>query len=350
MARVTVRPARYSGKCSVCKGRIVEGQEIAYDGRTRCMRCYRGAEPVSAPVEAPVASRQTPGCKLPENVGQGAHVVRVWDSFADYVETARQTVNYGSEHRNGQSSFHAEKNWYGTETFEEALALAENGYDEVRPHVDALVSKMEAKIAPSLQPAFTSYFDVSGGSVDVGRYMDGEPECMIETRLIEIAKPGRVITLLVSGGYLGSASTEDILARGAAIVGLCDSLQRMAHETEIWMEKSSQGGVTDATLTHLVKLKNAGEPFNIDVLMYAIAHPSCHRRLTFSIREQEPNGKRFGISKGTGNVGGTVELRMGKAVGATVELESVATMSETRNGEEWIVEKLAEFGLIKGEE
>lgn len=348
--------SKYAGKCRKCGQGHAVGERVWWERGSKGVECSRCHETgMSAPNPgnpvptatstvpgAPVAPTSTPGCPLPEDVGKSGNVVRVWDSFAAYVDTARECVNYGSVFRND-----SKKDFYGnTPTYESALAMADSGYAEVRPEVDALVAKMETKIEPMLQPAFTSYFDVSGGSVDIARYLDGEPECMVETRLVEIAKPGRVITILVSGGYLGRAKVEDILARGAAIVGLCDSLQRLAHETEIWMEKSSSNG-GKATLTHLVKLKNAGEPINVDMLMYAIAHPSCHRRLTFAIREQEPNGERFGIVRGRDCVGGTVEMVMAEKVGANVVLESVANMTETMNGEEWISRKLSEFGLLK---
>lgn len=212
------------------------------------------------------------------------------------------------------------------------------------------MEKIDAKIAPSLQPAFTSYFDVSGGMVDVGRFLDGEPECMMETRLIEVAKPGRVITLLVAGGVLASASTADIQERGCAIIALVDSLEKMQHSVEIWLEVSCArefGGEVSQmpVLTHLVKLKSAGEVLDIDSLMFAVAHPARHRRLSFALRRNEPRKNRFGIPHEA-----TTATTMKEEVGATLVLESLSHKGKTVSAEEWIMNTLSEFGLIKGEE
>lgn len=288
---------------------------------------------------------------LPINSGTDSHVIREWASMREYVQTAKDAPIYYTKSKDGGVAFEGDTCWQDTVT------VADNGYVAIRPNVEALTERIAAHIAPSLQPAFTPYFDVSGGMVDVGRFLDGEPECMVETKLIEIAKPGKVVTILVHGGMLGKVKTTDFIKRGVAIVALVESLERMQHSTEIWLEVSSsrEDHITPRNgpvLTHLVKLKDAGEALDIDSLMFSVAYPGRHRRISFAIRELEAVGfaKRVGVTRHDGGQGATVPLTCQERVGADIVLESLSTFSKvTSNAEVWIKDQLADIGLLREE-
>lgn len=351
------RSSLYTGHCKTCSAPYAVGDRVWFLGRgkgCRCEACQEGRggtggntapAPRSGAPGAPTApTRPGTGADLPADVGTGRHTVRVWETFADYVRTAKETKPIAKE----GCWYSAKESFYGTRSWDDAIRLADTGYVDVRPDVDALVEKMEQKIAPMLMPAFEMFFDVSGGAVDIGRFVDGEPECMVETRLVKIAKPGRVITILVSGGVLQNASTTDIITRGCAIVALVDSLERMQHRAEIWLEMSCASDYSATVgrgtiLTHLVRVKNAEDSLDIDTLMFAIAHPSRHRRLTFAIRRNEERmGAKFGVPREA-----TVALTCKDRVGATLCLESLSFGGNTITGEKWVSEQLAEFGLVR---
>jgi hypothetical protein len=345
-------PSKFAGKCRECKRTHGVGELVYWKAGVkgvRCRSCFvdgNGASPTSSPYSPPAAptgpTSPGKGCDIPANTGTGRHIIREWASFGEYVECAKNVAPVY-----GEGCWYSPKaKFYGTDSWDDAVQLADNGYSAVRPTVDALVEKMEKKLAPKLLPAYEMFFDVSGGAVDIGRFLDGEPECMVETRLVKVAKPGRVISILVSGGVMQDARLEDILTRGCAIVALVDSLERMQHRAEIWLEMSCAGSSNvivgrGEILTHLVKLKSAEERLDIDMLMFAIAHPSRHRRLTFAIRRSCDNG-RAGIPNEA-----TVALTCKERVGATLCLESLSFGGRTITGEKWVSEKLAEFGLIR---
>lgn len=351
-----------SSKCRTCGKRNAIGESVSLTRGVKgaqCMGCYIGisgstsarrtertSSPSSAPYEPPTGATAT----LPPNVGEGNNIVREFGSWAAYVECAEGTRDIGcSTHRTSDRL-----NWQGTRTFQEAIDLAKNGWQEVHAEVDALIQNIDVKIAPSLEPAFTHYFDVCGGAVDIGRYLDGEPECMVETQLIEIARPGRVITILVNGGFRANVRSEDIRKRGAAIVGLVDALEKMAHSTEIVLEVSCRHGMKGdkpgaPTLTHLVWLKKAGEALNVDTLMFALANPARHRRLSFAIREQEERRAEFDITP-SGHSESSVECVMKDRVKASVVLDLLVQRDKSVNAAaEWIEDQLVQFGLIKEE-
>lgn len=286
---------------------------------------------------------------LPKDSGDGIkHVVREWNGMSAYVKCAEDMPDYGEKNRKSNVRFHGDRSWG------ETMNVAKNGYKAARPDVEALTSKIENKVKTYIQPAFESYFDVSGGTVDVGRFLDCEPECMVETRLVNIAKPGKVVTILVNAGMMSSIDTDDFIARGCAIIALVDSLERIQHSTEIWLEstitKDRETPLTSHVLTHLIKIKDAADEIDINGLMFAIAYPGRHRRITFSVRELEPLHNQHGTTRFGPGQGYTRALMMKERVSADVCLESLSTSDlVVVNAEKWIEKVLSEIGLIREE-
>lgn len=356
--------SKFPFKCKTCGNSFPAGADFWYLGRKQGGRC-RGCQEALGRVARARSTEPTPNyppvpyvayngqaeldALLPANTGDETNVIREWASMGAYVQTAKDAPTFYTKSKRGKIDFEGDESWG------ETIARADNGYVDVRPEVDAMTDKISAHIAPTLQPAFEMFFDVSGGMVDVGRYLVGEPECMVETRLVEIAKPGRVVTILIHGGMLGSVSTADFIKRGVAIVALVESLERMQHSTEIWLEvSSSMDGEWDREiLTHLIKLKDASDVLDVDSLMFAVAYPGRHRRISFAVRELErvEFGMRVGVTRDSGGQGKTCPLRCGERVGADIELESLSTFSKvTQDAEAWIKDQLAEIGLMREEQ
>lgn len=298
-----------------------------------------------APNTAPRADRPSTGGSEANGETVAGRVVRRFESWAEFVDQAK--INACG--RGGRYSHNADIPNYGggmffeTKSFEEAENLARHGWNEIRPEIDALVDKIDSVVAPTLQPAFTNYFDVSGDSVDIGRFMDGEPECMLETKLAHIAKPGRVVSILVDGFYSASNRAEDIRARGVAIVALIDALEKMQHSAEVWLETSFR----DSKLTYLVNLRRADQALNIDTLMFAIAHPSAYRRIGFAMQESEPREFKVGDGHSYGRPAG---LKMGDVVNASIKLDRLVHGADIEFGPVWVEKVLSDFGMIVGEE
>ncbi len=332
-----VMSSRYAGKCKKCQTRYSQGASIFWSRATGglCLACHGGADPApGAPTPRRTAARdrtETKGARTTREFGS-------WGEFVAYAETHAKAdkESYARSYMNGDMW------WHGTEFPEEAFKLARHGWSDIRPEVDALVEKIDAKVAPMTKPAFESYFDVSGGTVDIGRFLDGEPECMVETRLIEIAKPGRVVSLLIDGFYSSSIKPKSIIARGVAIVALIEALEKMQHGTEVWYETSFRGN----PLTYLVKLKSAEDVLDVDMLMFAIAHPSAYRRINFAAQERVGENRKFRVGEGN-CYGGPDGLKMGERVGAAIELERLVHGTEIADGAVWVEKVLSDFGLIR---
>ena len=352
------RSSLYPGICRECSAPYAVGDRVWFLGRGKGCKCETCAERRPARTDPAISStidgvrasnREMETRYLPANTGEGGHVVREWSSMAAYIDTGEQMPDLGEKSRPGTIEFQGDGHW------SETMKVARRGYVEARPVVEVMSENMRAKIAPTLRPAFRSFFDVTGGQVDVGRFLAGEPENMIETELIEIARPGKVVTVLIHGGMLSKVKTRDFVARGVAIVALIEALEQMQHSTEVWLEITSSRdgdpevyGTSRPVLTHLVKLKDAADVLDIDDLMFAVAYPGRHRRLTFSIRQLEPDHKRFGIGRdGAGEQGVTIPLTCRDRVGADICLESLSSTGDpvVVDAESWIATQLEAIGL-----
>lgn len=343
----------YPGKCRVCKTPHSKGSQVWWRKGEKGVVCgackpqERTNQPAPTPVapkpvtltyEPPVAARSQYG-KQPAP-GRTIRRFESWGEYVGYVESNLETVkrvgrcSLESKHYGGGRFFH-------TDSLESALSLAHQGWNEPRAEIDALVENIDEKVMPVLEPAFRSVYDVSGGSVDVGMYLSGEPECMIDMRLCEIAKPGKVISILVSGFYSAHTDGKDITTRGAAIVALIDAIEKMQHSAEVWVEYPFTG------ISHLVKVKAAGESVDIDVLMFILGNRDAFRRVNFAAQELEPNGGR-GIGCGDDHsYGSPMALTCVEEVSASVALETLVYGNPCEDGETWVREMLVEVGLIR---
>jgi hypothetical protein len=330
----------YPGKCRVCKTPHDKGGQVWWRKGEKGVVCW-ACKPNVAPerVSAPTPSPSMDSWLPPAPTTRRRMIVREFDSWRAYVEKAdadKSKTDFCS------ATDTSRPEWHGTASFKQAKDMALNGWSGIRAEVDALVENIEHAVMPNLAPAFTSYFDVSGGMVDVGRFMDGEPECMVETRLVEMAKPGKVVTVLVQGFYSSASEEDQIKARGAAVVALVDAVEKMQHATEIYVEYTFS-----KKLCHLVKVKGAGEALDIDTLMFILAHPSAYRRISFGVQEGEPAGLGCGPS---GSYGEPNDLTQGERVGASIQLDTLRYDTPTMDSKEWIREQLVNVGLIRGEE
>lgn len=167
-------------------------------------------------------------------------------------------------------------------TFEQAISMAtDTGFMPTSPNIDDLLSHIETDLADRTMMTFDTEFNVSGGAVDVGRYLSGEPECMIDLKPIKVMRTGRVIRLAVVVNVAGNVEPNQIINRGAAIMALLDVFNKMQHPVEINVVLSWEGQGSVRTVL-VVKVQDANQPLDMGRVMYALAHPSCPRHLGFS--------------------------------------------------------------------
>lgn len=221
-----------------------------------------------------------------------------FDSFDAFLTQASVVP---SQQDSGSSRTSTDANWAGTKTFEEAKSLAVAGWAEgaaealtMRASIDAAVRE----IVCARQAAYA--YDLTGDSVDVGRFLSGEPECFVTQTDNGESSNGRVVRLVANLAASGSVSSKSLFARGAVILAAVDIIEACGHRVELHIAHGSRNSVEN--FQQFTLIKSASQPLDVDRLAFCLCHAACLRRLAFSVMEQHgqmpnsswPAGVNFG--------------------------------------------------------
>lgn len=230
--------------------------------------------------------------------------------------------------------------WHGTATYEDAIRLAKNGWTGIRPTVDAMMEKIRDRIADRTANTYEMIWDVCGSFVDVGAFLSGEPECMIDPRPTPTRQGGKVIRIHYNTGGLGGATAECMTARGVAVLALIDALTMLGASTEITVETSAK--YNDRTITVLGRVKEAHEPLDVNRLTFILGNPAMHRRINWATRGA------FGLSGCTnGGSAGSCRITMADEIGADVIVAKDHSIHDeiVADPEGWILRTLEGLGF-----
>jgi len=141
----------------------------------------------------------------------------VFESVGDFLADACKG-DHPDSHKRGDEDFH------GTKTFKEAVALAKQGWPEGRERLESLRAELEATIRKAIEAkAATQVFDVVGDYIDVGRVLEGEPECCGSYLDDEGGHAkSRVVKIVANVSALGNVEQRQIFSLGAAIYAAID--------------------------------------------------------------------------------------------------------------------------------
>lgn len=199
-----------------------------------------------------------------------------WPEFLDRVR-APSTIANGSG-RDGND------NWAGA-TFDEALRLAVDGWTVPLSEVEVTVGALRERAGlgtsvTSLEPVW----DVTGSEVDVGAYLAGVPECMVDAVPRQVSRRGRVVSFLITGSYDHKTPHQQVRNRGLALAALCAAIIDAGHGVEIWSGYATMvGPARDIRASGVARVISAGERLDVGRLIFAVAHPAMLRRLWFSV-------------------------------------------------------------------
>ncbi|MEC3975929.1 DUF7192 family protein [Amycolatopsis sp. H20-H5] len=205
-----------------------------------------------------------------------------WREFID-VATAAPSITDGSSRATGTD-------WPGA-SWDEAVQLAIDGWPLALAEAEVTVAQLRDSAGLSrgvtmLEPTW----DVTGAEVDVGAYLSGIPECMVDAVPREVSRRGKVISFLVPSGYSNTVEHQSIINRGLALATLCTAIIDAGHSVEIW--SGDTGWIhlpeTKQRYRRVARVIEAGEPFDVGRLIFAVAHPAMLRRLWFGVWDAQP--------------------------------------------------------------
>ena len=223
-----------------------------------------------------------------------------WLDFVTQAEDNPSSIPIGQR----ESRTHYNTEWNGTNSFEEAIHLAKYGWPEgttrTKTKLDILYNSLPSK--KIIKEMVMSR--VGPGTLDMGRYQMGHPECLMTWQDSEITTTtsGEIVPILFNFTASSAVSTEALFMKGATICTLIDLLERTGRRVELDMVLAIRcNSFPPSTARWDIRIKNAQDPLDIDRISFALAHASCLRRIGCSLMEQMPptlctkfNVKQFG--------------------------------------------------------
>ena len=216
-----------------------------------------------------------------------------------------KTLNWNGRHSNAK----IRQGFDHGMDLEDACEALTHGWDmhraEMSEQVDSLISSLQEEVNDYIGTHHREVRDVSGGFVDMDRYLLGEPECMVESWMDEDTLQGKAIKVLVNVAAAAHVSSDKLIARGAAVAAAMDAVMTSGMNVELWVGESIGGSEPDHMLVDLLCVKEYNDLIDPDVLAFATAHPAMLRRVFFYMNEQHEESERrmFGIGPEGGYYG-----------------------------------------------
>jgi len=210
------------------------------------------------------------------------------------VYTYREFVEYSKNREihsnNGQSSRKGSKGFTQTESFEEAVSFAENGWD---------LGLEEYKIEQGVLSSGTTHLNPSlaGCMPHVQNHIMGFPQQMYDL-YDEREYNLPTLDLIVPLAYSGGTNSKDALKFSVSIVKYINKMSS-THNIRLTGIFNTKQNNTDYHV--IIKLKDFDERMVLNNVAFAF-HPSFFRRLWFSVAES----KSF-LSSGYGRVQGNYD-------------------------------------------
>lgn len=268
----------------------------------------------------------------------------VVDKFGSLYEMTR----YAENNPHLTSSSNKDSHWVDqglTSSLADAVKVSDEGWADVRPEIDKMLAEVQEQVGERLATVTRFQIGLAGGSVHMGRFLAGRPDCMVGFRKQESARHGRMVRVIYDFGANGGTHASEMLKRGSIVAVLIDTLKTLGLSVELIGETSVKIG-SDLHTT-LVTLQDPREHMDINALAYAVAHPSMLRRLTFAVREMSA----FGIDKiNRHNHGSSVPITMAEELQADVVINRIehggngALMMHDPAG--WVISTIKGMGLL----
>ena len=146
--------------------------------------------------------------------------LREYDSVGEFLDTA--TSKPSPLQMNQRASRTKDGEWSGVD-FNSAVKLLREGWSEGYQKIKELTDKV-GEIVGAKVVQDVSYYDVSGAYVDVGRFLDGEPECMVEYKP-DKEMGTKNVTVVSSMSFSADVDPDEIIKNGVVAACIVDGLE-----------------------------------------------------------------------------------------------------------------------------
>lgn len=180
------------------------------------------------------------------------------------------------------SSVDGSKDFTGTNSFEEAVELFKNGWDDMAKQ---LVKKINAnKIDTDIANITKNVLDVCGYQAIVPLYLQGVPNSMVNKKIVKVKQ--KVITINKSIDYSGYVTIDKIIEESIKAMQIIKKIEAQGVRCNLNIVFGSK---RNNEFYLKIRVKNASEKLNVSKLAFPLVNPSMLRRLLFRFIEVYPN-------------------------------------------------------------
>jgi hypothetical protein len=230
------------------------------------------------------------------------------------------------------------------------VKAAREGWD--KHEAEAMDVAAEAvRMVETIIPQFLPHHDVTGADIDMGRYMSGEPENMVEYPLQMVSTVGSVVTLCADVQTTGSVSDRCSVRRGLTVAGLAMALNRLGHQTDLWLSDEYYTETRpDERVIIRTHVKSPNDFIDPKRIMFAFAHPGVQRGLGFAVASST-KGKdgTYGAALAAGMMGVVTHTTRNLPEG-TIYLPPLYRETDAPNAAEELRRYLGQIGLTTMED
>lgn len=207
-----------------------------------------------------------------------------FEAFLDQVQKPGHPGNLRNATDRDQHRFDR-----GTGTYDEAIRLARNGWPDGLARMKDITGHL-AHCRGDQTDTLVMHYAESGDDADVSRFVEGDPESMLEYKPQAVPVTGRVIKMLVQVNGRAKITADQMFRRGAAALRIADLIERVGLRLEIWIvsTKTLEGDINDTYSEFTVIVKRPEQPLELDRLAFMLANVAVHRRFIARLCEQCP--------------------------------------------------------------
>lgn len=212
-----------------------------------------------------------------------------YNSYSEFLNDS-ENGNPTIEESQRYSRKTGNKEFYNTDTFEEAINLAKYGWKDSFKMVE--LSKNLNQLIPVSQFKESFVYDVSGSYPDVGKYLTGEPENMVQFITEEDEKK---ISVIVNGSISWRIEQKVQFNKGAAIVSLVSKLEDLGYRVQVTLLYCVTSSNIDMRHDLKIVIKEYHEQIDIDRFAFIFCNVAFSRRIKLSALECSKEAKEMGF-------------------------------------------------------
>lgn len=222
----------------------------------------------------------------------------------EYFSSINQMLNILEGRKNNEvmqnnhsSTQTGNREWSGTDSYEEAVKLLTCGYTDILDKLRLGIQKATKSLKDIDFSKSHIIEDVQGASPIVPNYLQGLPKTMCYRQ--SVPKKIKTINIIYSPCENCSSQPEEFIEAGVAILSAIRAIEKSNISIKLDCMFSDTISRKEAVIG-IVRIKNYRDCLDLQKLCFPMAHPSMLRRIGFKYIETAPDMKEYKFTFGYG--------------------------------------------------